>query len=425
MIVNISRVILIVVGICSLTVLGGAAFFALESRVGYEQPLISLRSSSLPVNSFSEKGELLNNQLHYAPPSLRVPNLSTVLSYHGVNVRPDISPASKEMFFSLAGVKDPFAVKGGEKVYLKVEEGSYTLSQGQKPTSLWFTAIPKGSQALVSVRIEDQNGVISSEPASAATLQLPEKPLPVQAAIWSLGDFRVDGTYFIRNKARWYGRDLFLENHGGEEYQQLQGKQRFSIGEGENRYYLYGEVGDLFVFRDGRFYPVQPGENSKGLPLLQIVKQDDKVLSFHLFSSTGVQKTLLNLVKAQDPLTEQFMENFQFVGMRTKVHALFKVSGKREVVGPGDWFINGAEGLRKIKTGKELDQYISGDLTGSLLVIESLTQNGEEKQFQATLYSPERSASVALQIPLEPFQKAAAPSKKEEQPPAVESEESG
>ncbi|MCP5507977.1 MAG: hypothetical protein H7A37_06730 [Chlamydiales bacterium] len=46
-----------------------------------------------------------------------------------------------------------------------------------------------------------------------------------------LGKWRVDGTLLARQRARWYGPDMFLKRHGGDEFKDVSGKRRIDFGE--------------------------------------------------------------------------------------------------------------------------------------------------------------------------------------------------
>src|SRR5690606_33483591 len=56
---------------------------------------------------------------------------------------------------------------------------------------------------------------------------------------WEVGKFKVDGTLFSRQKAKWWGPDKFLQMHGGPEYEEKSSKQRIEFGEGADAYTVY------------------------------------------------------------------------------------------------------------------------------------------------------------------------------------------
>lgn len=396
----------------------------------YEQPAIPLRSSSLPAHGFAGKipqPELGFMRLEYDPPQLRVPNLSTLLTFVGANQRPDAQTGSPTLFFTIGTSKETIQSKPGENVYLTVKNGSYVQSPRNEPTDLWFSARQQAGSAQVEVRVKNEEGVISQEPKSASQLKLPEKPIATQMSSWNVGKWRADSALLIRQGAKWYGRDLFLERHGGEEYSSVSSKNRVQFGEEGDRYSLYLDPGDFVVYQGDKWVLPSSGKDTAGLPLLKLLRADEKVLAFELFSPEGSQKILLNVIKAADPLPSHPVEqDFGFIGARTKTHFLYKVAGNREIVAAGDWFLLGSQGWEKIKKVKDVEKYVSGGLPDAMLVIDGIVGEGDARSMHGTLFSPQRSQLTEVNLSLTAQPRIAVPKAEEpEEEKVIPSEESG
>lgn len=415
-------------GFLAVTLLVASLYFSVLPSSSYEQPPIPPRSSSLPAHGFTGKipqPELGFMRLEYAPPQLRVPNLSSLLSYAGVNQRPDAKGSASTLFFTLGATREVIQAKPGEKVYLTVKSGAYVESPGNQPTDLWFTAKAQPGRALVEVRVKNEEGVVSSEPKSAAQLTIQEKPIVGQTSSWNVGKWRADSALLIRQGAKWYGKDLFLAKHGGEEYAHFNGKHRVQFGEEGERYSLYMDPGDYVVYQGDRWTWPQPGVETAGMPLLKLAKADEKVLGFELFAPDGSQKLLLNIVKAADPLPAKPVDqDFSFIGARTKTHFLFKVTGNREIVAAGDWFVLGSQGWEKIKKVKEVESYVAGGLPYPMIVIDGIVGEGDQRVLHATLFSAQRSQLLELDLPLSAQPKAAAPKAEEPEKESIPPDES-
>lgn len=393
--------------LCSFLVITFALYFyTLRTPIEAQLP-IKPRSTTLPQHSFAFKEDQLRDlgqkalQLEFQIPTIRIPDLRQLLSYNGKNSRPDAG-ISKEMFFSL-GV--PPIVMGGEPnspIYLQMHEGGQvSFSPNNNPSDLWFTARPQGNAAQIEVKIRDEAGVVHQEPKDRANFTLPEKPLAGGAQNWNIDALRVDGTLLMRQGAKWSGRDLFLEKHGGEEYFKDQGKQRITFGEGDQKYSVYVDKGDDLIWKEGRWRVPEKGEKTDVYPLMHVDKVEERVMGATLYDLLSKHKTPLNLLKSVDPIPPvSVADQFQFVGARTRLHSTFKVGNQREVVGPEDWFILTSDGWKKIKTGKEVDDYVVGKLTGPLLVIERIEKQNENKWLQGTLYNSSRSNTVPVELPL-------------------------
>lgn len=418
----------VILGALSAAAIVAAIYFLSITDREHVQPPLAVRSTVVPTPNFGLKpahfaavGEpaLI---LTYATPKLRVPDLRNVLNFIGRDMRPDASMRPK-MFFTLGNARDVMAAAPGEKIYLHytgAKEAPYTFSPENRPTSLWFQASGQGNRAEVQMQIVDEEGQLQKEPPEHSKFTLPEKPLPAAAAGWMMDKWRVDGTLLARQRGHWSGRDLFLERHGGDEFQHLQGKQRIEFGEGDAMYAVYVDKNDSLIWKDGRWQLPEAQENTKNYPMLKVLKTDERILSFELFDLEGKRKLLLNLVKSADTIPAVNVENdFQFIGARTRVHFMFKINKQRQVVGVQDWFLLTPEGWNKLTTSKDIDSYASGELRGPLLVIDAIENQDLHKALSATLFSPGRSEAVPMEIPLNMVEKP----QTKEAPPQVETPE--
>jgi hypothetical protein len=417
-----------IIAAAALTV-GSSSLIYSSREKSFDQPAIAPRSTTLPGSSFSSKPENYAQlgervlDLHFETPSLGVPDLRSTLVYHGKNSRPDAK--SSTLFFSLSNPQDIHPIPQGRPIYLLAgarPDRKWDFSPQNQPTDTWFQASLRGPQAAVEVRTKDEEGKQVDKPRERAAFSLPEKPIPPGASTgWNIDKLRVDGTLLIRQKAKWSGRDLFLEKHGGPEYQSFMGKQRIVFGAQDQSYSVYAGPGDFFVWKEGRWQSVLKGEETEGLPLLKIEKIDDRIMTFTLFDPTGQWKQSINIIKTPDPFpSEELSREFQFVGARTRTYSMFKIGQMREIVGPQDWFLYTGEGWKKLKSRKEVDSFVLGETRGALLVIDRIGKENEEKFLEATLFNASRSDSIPILLPLRTKERELSP---QEKPEALTSKE--
>lgn len=398
-------IVLLLVSVLCFSFLTAALFYKFQTIDSYEQPPMAAENTILPTRSFSfpqssQSESYSTLQLEFAPIQLNVPNLQPYLAFHGKNVREDAPKNPPELFFTLAPSKEVVPLRAGEKVYLAREGSDFRFSSKNQPTSLWFVPLLRGADVALSVTVQNEDGSLSQQPKSNSEFILKERPLPLPQPVWNIGSLRADQTLLMRQGAKWAGKDLFLETHGGDEFKFAQGRERVLFKNDLGQYDLYFEPGAQFVFDSDHWREVKKGEDVRGQPILKVAKVDEKLITLELYSASGAQKFLYSLIKQPDPrpvLNPQ--SDFAYVGARTKVHSLFKVSGKREIVGVGDWMIRSSDGWMKIKTAKEIDRYIEGLLEGPLLVIDGIEEQNGQKGFKGTLYSEKRSQAVDVFLP--------------------------
>lgn len=390
----------------------------------FKQPPVFKQKTNLPRHSFQLsdaaykqiKDPVLN--LEFKEPNLSLPDIRPLINYYGKNKRPDASPTNQNLYFSLGDPKAIISLKSGENVYLIRNEQTkaFQLSPKNQPTSLWIVASPLGKEASIDVYMKGVEDTIVREPNERAKFKVVEKPIPLQTSTpWSLGPNKVDGTLLLKQKAKWNGPDLFLTLYGGPEYEEMQGKQRISFGEGEDQYSLFVAAGDVLIWKDDHWQVPQKGENTQAFPLLEVKKVDDRILSTELWDADGKTKIPLNMIKTHDPIPNiDFSKSFQFMGARTKIHFMFKIDEKREIVAPGDWFVMIDGRWQKVKKSKDIDQIVQRELAGPLLILDSITQQGN-KGFRGKLFNGTHSEMVEIEIPLIPKPKTDVPRKSSEE----------
>jgi len=384
------------------------------------------KQSGLPKGAFelpSESYEAIAGSflsLNTSVPTLQLPDLRTQLIYQGRNGRPDAQLNNVKLHFSLAGNRQITPVKLNEKIYLTFDKNSkqihYQFSPENEKTGLWFeTSLGNNNEVIVDVGMEDEEGKKITEPAVFAQFRLPEKDFVKPGEVWEIGTFRVDGTLLARLKARWYGRDRFLEDHGGKEFSDLEGKQRIDLGEGNDLYYVFVKVGDCLIWKEDRWHVLLPTEDSIQHPLLVVKKIDDRLMSFELWDVEGKGKVALNLLKSNEPWTannsQAIQQAFKFVGARTKTQSLFEINKVRMVIRSNDWLLMTPKGWKKLESVEDIDRYVQRRDVGLLFVFEGWKNKDDRQVMMGTLYNVSRSDTNSVELTMQNAKPKAPPKK--------------
>ncbi len=359
-------------------------------------------------NSFAQKKEAYTRigppwlALRETPPPLLLPDLKNILTYHGTNGRPDSPQEHPLLHFGLQGSKDLSLVSGGEKVYLdysRLPTGSETFAITREERPLWFEVEPQDQEASIKVGLNVE-GYPVIEPQ---TFKLPTKEvarLPFGNQGWEIGKLRADGTLLARQMAKWVGPDCFLFRHGGEEFSHLLGKHRIDFGEKEDQYSVFVGLWDCLVFADGQWQVKTAGEETKGLPLLQIKRIDERIMALDLWDATGQKKVPLTLIKAQETWAKESLQNeFRFVGAKTRTQCVFEIGRERHLLKPDDWLIQNEEGhWVKLETPEEIDAYVSRQVSGPLFVFDGYVKQDEHQVLMGTLFNASRTDSLQVEL---------------------------
>ena len=340
--------------------------------------------------------------LKETPPPLLLPDLKNILTYHGMNGRPDSPQEHPLLHFGLQGSKDLSFVSGGEKVYLDYSRqvgGGETFAITREERPLWFEVEPQDQEASIKVGLTLEG----YPPLEPQTFKLPTKEvarLPFGNQGWEIGKLRADGTLLARQMAKWVGPDCFLMRHGGEEFSHLLGKHRVDFGEKEDLYSVFIALGDCLIFADGRWQVKTPGEETKGLPLLQIKRVDERIMALDLWDPTGQKKVPLTLIKAQENWAKEALQKeFRFVGAKTRTQCVFEIGRERHLLKPDDWLVQDEEGAWvKLDTPEEIDAYVNRQVAGPLFVFDGYVKQDDHQVLMGTLFNASRTDSCPVEL---------------------------
>lgn len=378
-----------------------------------EQSSFDVQKAHLPKSAFllSKKSyEAIGNpftELNFVPPSMRLPDLRNQLVFYGKNGRPDAGADKQLLHFAMTGTKNTLSVATGEKLYLvydKKGSGSkYAFSPSNNETSLWIEANCQGADACVKVCMKNEKGELVSEPQNNAQFTIPEKEYArFSGGVWEIGKTRVDGTLLARQRARWFGPDVFLQKHGGDEFEDMQGKQGIDFGDSDNNYSVYVKVGDCLIWKDEKWNVVTAGQQTLGHPLLIVKKIDERVMNLELWDVEGRGKMPLNLLKANDPFVAQnVQDDFKFVGARTRTQFIFEIKDDRLTLKPHDWLLLTPEGWKKLDSVQAIDDYVSRKTQGVLFVFDEVAKKDERQVLVGTVFNPTRSQHETIEISMQ------------------------
>lgn len=401
-------------GIASaLFALGFISFsFLRVSDIPFQATLETQRA--LPKNGFIQKKDAYDAiaksflQLQFAPLSIKVPDLKHLLLFFGKNARPDASNHATALHFALSDSKTQASIAPGERLYLFYDRSQtlsrYVFSPSNKETSLWLEVLDhKNNEAQLKVSVRNEKGEVVSEPFTNSQFTLPQKEfVRLTPSTWEIGKFRVDGTLLARQRVRWFGVDQFMENHGGDEFKEVLGKQRVDFGEGEETYFVYVGVNDCLVWDGERWIVTSPGKETQGKDLMQVKKLDERMLTFDLWDAEGKNKLTLNLLKSNEQWSpESLQSEFKFVASRTRSQFVFEINGERVLLKPQDWLVQTENGWKKLSTPEEIDDYVSRKISGPMFIFNGIVKNEDHQAISGILYSHNRTEieSVELHVP--------------------------
>lgn len=400
-------------------------------------PEILPRPTSLPKSAFlqtQEKYDAIGQpflDLMFAPAAMQLPDLRRHLLYYGKNNRPDATQDRPLLHFGIVRQHAPSAVEAGQRLYLLYDAsntpGSYVFSPSNEETSLWIEPFPKGDQeVIVNVGMKGGDGSIIKSPKELAEFPLKAKEFMRMGGRqgWEIDGQRVDGTLLARQRARWYGKDVFLDKHGGEEFSDLKNRERIDFGDGEDRYSIYIGEGDAIIWDKGHWRKVVPGASSRNYPMMTIMKIDNRLMNLELWDVEGKGKVVLNLLKSTEAWAPQSIySSFTFIGTRTRSQFVFEVDGERMLLSPQDWLLRTDDGWKKLNTPQEIDNYVNRKDVGVLFVLDGIKRVDGRQVLAGTLFNSSRTEMQPVELPIQKGGATFSKTDEEEEEQPVETED--
>lgn len=388
--------------------------YALLAWFSLEQPTLAeplpKKAARLPYSFAQEPSAVIG----VGPPfvaqdrqtlKIALPDLRNTLLYFGSNVRPDVAEAGTFVQLGIRGNPHPSAIKARVPVYLKYESRvsnvRWAFNENNEPTSTWIEVTPQENSAEVKLYMLDSEARQITEPYECSYFTLAQMHMPFSAQngnAFEIGGQRADASILIRQKAVWYGKDLFLQQYGGEEYAFAFAKERLDFLDPENRYTCFVGLGDCLAFSDGRWTEVTPGVESQGKPLLVVKKIDERVLSFDLWDPSGKIRVSIDLHKSMSIANFTAKFDMKLVGARSRKDWIAEIGKTRLFITADDWLLFNNDSWHKISTAEALDDYVSGNTRGVLLALEGTDKNGTDVGLVGYLYDETRTQQLPIRI---------------------------
>ena len=300
------------------------------------------------------------------------PKLNEEILFYGFNKRVD--RVDLPIYLGLKGSDHILSVYSGDLIYLYYDHGEnkYCFSEGNEVAPLWIEPIVKDNLLNVQLGVvNEQNRHIKGPNFTLYETNYFRN----SGKTWKLKEFPVDATILVRQHARWFGEDLFMKMHGGEEFAYCDGRQRIEFGEGEEKYCCFVDEGDALVWEGDRWREIGIGEKSRGYPLLYIKKLDKKLMHLELFDVDGKVKINSNLIKMNSiSNTSYLLSNAKLLSAQTWQRFILEIGEERIQVKPRDWLFHDNNGWRKLVTKEDINLYVLRHIEGELLILDKIAR---------------------------------------------------
>jgi hypothetical protein len=339
-------------------------------------------------------------------PTTKLPDIRPLFISYGIILRPDNPPDKSAVLLGMRGGVAPIVASFGEKIYLRYNGQASALRWSFSPkgvtSTIWLELEQRNNQIIAHLKMVDSHGNLITEPTENSSFILPETPFvgtPEAMKGWTIGSFAVDAALFENQKAKWYGKDIFLQEFGGPEYSFANDSERIEFDAGTSHYALYLKEGDLIAWdeQNGMWNHVSPGRDSRGKTIAVVKKVSDTAITFDLWDPEGTKKTTLELHKLP-PIPLSGEPSMRLIGARSRQDWIVESAGKRILLRSDDWLLSSDGKCEKIQTAEQLDDWLSGTLGGELIILERVERKDNTPCLLGTRISASRTQAVPFEL---------------------------
>ncbi len=373
------------------------SFFTLKQKdaVGAPMSSLGLEKSYLPPHAYDAIG---TNAL--ALSSYRfsefIPRLSRELVLLARNTRPDAYKSEPSVLLGLKSAKEERVVKSGELFYLKDNEKGWR-------TLLTFSPKPTG---LTLKPLFTEKGGVSFEVAKEGEHEKRQFSL---ASVLATGQVKQETPWMQSLKqAKCWGKDLLLQEYGGEEFRRMRDKQKVQLESAGSSYVSYVAQGDYLTWQEEKWKVVSLEEVKPDAPMAYVQSATPKGVEIVAWDETGFFRSQFKAeVQAAPKLALKAEQLFTSVRLRNNSQVTCVAGKRRLVLNQGDWLLKTASGWRHLKKWQQIEEYLQHRIRGELFIVDSIDKTQGKAMLQGNYFDEMRTQIAALSIPITSEQKPA------------------
>lgn len=335
----------------------------------------------------------------------QLPNLTKELLVLSKSQRPDALFSKPKITLQWAKDKQVQSFFLDEPIYLSINHktSQYQFSKNNEPTDIYLNITVDQSATIANLTMIDAEGnfVFSEEHPSIFPLQEAKSSRPSRSSSWSIDNLNVSPLLLVKQGAIWHGKDMFMIEHGGQEFSSLASDVRIDFDSpSAGSYSLYAGSETTFIYDQGRWIAAEPSSETVAFPMIQLKKSQERFLTFSLWAPYGETSTDLTLTKSPSYWPDSKFLQIEFVASRRDDEAVIKIGTQRLRVRSGDWLTLADDLWIPLETQEEVLEYVALKKRAALIVVSSIADTEEGKRLLLSLFNKERSLQQKIDIGL-------------------------
>ncbi|MCI0382324.1 MAG: hypothetical protein L0207_04660 [Chlamydiae bacterium] len=297
----------------------------------------------------------------------------------------------------LVGLK----TSGQGKFYSLEEMVHITATREEPSTKFSFSEAPSNCRIQF---LNEKNGQISLNLQTFDSERMEMVQIPLQpSSVENIGRYHkiLDAdreAYHVLRSAKCWGVDILMNKYGGTSFDHAKKKMRLEFFEKDVAYLLFVKENDILIYESGRWKHQTIGREKN--PLVRI-KTINSHLEIEAFDSSGFCLFELKyLFQKPSKTLANPQQIFRSLKLRNHSQVSCFLGKQRMVLKPGDWILKSKNFWKKIKSGQELDQYLSYFSRGDLFIFDGLEKRGNQLFLTGHFFDEMRTQCEKIALPV-------------------------
>lgn len=321
-------------------------------------------------------------------PSPHLLGLEDAFEVKGVSTRPDETGAKVRLLLKQS--RQEKEVNSNQSFYLRFEKvgEEHCLVFSEDKTAIEgkvFIVSPQGLQVVIAWATP-----FDQQPQAASFTMDWNSSLRNEENLQSLQTLK---------QAEYFGRDVFLQALGGEEYASLWIKGMLAFNH-KTEQVIYLAEGDYLVWK-GSHWQVKPLDEGKGKPIAKVININPHEITLRYWDRTGfVQETFTQRIALPKPSSLALEKLIHDAKLRSSKRVSCIFDGKKTFLSEGDWILRMEDEWKVIRGLNQIQDFLEHRIKGDLLVLSKVVITSTECYLEVLYFNPQRTLTKTLKVPV-------------------------
>lgn len=315
--------------------------------------------------------------LSHKGPSFPIPNFSEEMTFSFDPPRPSKAMEGQRLLVRMKKGAESRRVTMPCRIDLEIQKGKLAFAKEKSPFWVELTMAGNGMIGGRGYITSPEEGKIDAGTFWAAVEECP---------LQGISEFPDGSPFRLLAEARWWGRDLLQEQHGGDAH-----AERLEVG----TEFIEIKEGGWLVW-DGKSWQ-KSGNGESDKPIARMQSLNGKELILEGWDLDGHVRMSIHPAPIV-PFKMKGEDLFSAIRIRSEKQISCMLEKQCMVLKTGDWVLKTGGRWKILRKTQEREAYLNGKLVGELFVFEEIHAKQGQKMIQGRFFNPGRTQTAAVEM---------------------------